>query len=63
MGYFQKRINTVYFPIPPRVYTIQRLKRAQDLPTQVDVPRVGYLTLPEYTGAADQSAPSVAPMR
>ncbi len=53
----------VYWEVLTHLYTIQRLKRAQGLPTQVNIPRVGYLTLPEYTGEADQPAPGVAPMR
>ena len=40
----------LYYEVLTHLYTIQRLKRAQGLPTRVVLPRVGYLTLPEYTG-------------
>jgi len=32
----------LYYEVLTHLYTIQRLKRAQGLPTLVEVPRVGY---------------------
>ena len=43
----------LYYEVLTHLYTIQRLKRAQGLPFRVVLPRVGYLTLPEYTGEGD----------
>jgi hypothetical protein len=40
----------LYYEVLTHLYTIQRLKRAQGLPTCVAIPLVGYLTLPEYRG-------------
>jgi hypothetical protein len=53
----------VYWEILAHLYTIQRLKRAQGLATCVTIPRVGYLTLPEYTGETDHPAPAFVPLR
>ena len=47
----------LYYEVLTHLYTIQRLKRAQGLPTRVVIPRVGYLTLPEYTGEAASPGP------
>ena len=52
----------LYYEVLTHLYTIQRLKRAQDLPTRVVLPRVGYLTLPEYTGEATVPGPSFVPL-
>ena len=46
-------IRHVYFEETTHLYNIQRLKRAQGLPTVVDVPRVGYWVLPTW----DRSEP------
>ena len=53
----------LYYEVLTHLYTIQRLKRAQDLPTRVVLPRVGYLTLPEYTGEATVPGASFVPLR
>ena len=53
----------LYWEVLVHLYTIQRLKRAQDLPTKVTIPRVGYLTLPEYTGETAHPAPPQVPLR
>ncbi len=45
------------------IYTIQRLKRAQELPLRVTLPMVGYLTLPEYRGETPEAAPGFVPLR
>jgi hypothetical protein len=42
----------LYYEVLTHLCTIQRLKRAQGLPTRVVLPRVGYLTFPEYIGKA-----------
>ncbi len=52
----------LYWEILTHLYTIQRLKRAQGLPPRVAIPRVGYLTLPEYTGEAMTPAPAFVPL-
>ena len=41
----------------------RRRKRVQGLPTRVVLPRVGYLTLPEYTGEVASSGSSFVPLR
>lgn len=51
------------YEVLTHLYTIQRLKRAQDLPPRVVVPRVGSLTLPEYTGEAPSPCPRFVPWR
>ena len=43
----------LYFETTTHLYNIQRLKRAQGLPTVVEIPRVGYWTLDEW----DRSEP------
>ena len=53
----------LYWEVLAHLYTIQRLKRAQGLPTRVTIPRVGYLTLPEYTGETANPAPPHVPLR
>lgn len=52
----------LYYEVLTHLYTIQRLKRAQGLPTKVAIPRVGYLTLPEYTGETAHPAPPLIPV-
>ncbi len=46
-------IRHIYFEETTHLYNIQRLKRAQGLPTIVEVPRVGYWVLPTW----DRSEP------
>ena len=41
------------------IRTIQRLKLHQRLPLEVELPRVGYLRLPEYWGETDRSGPDI----
>lgn len=48
----------LYWEVLVHLFTIQRLKRAQNLPTKVTIPLVGYLTLPEYTGETVEPAPA-----
>jgi hypothetical protein len=53
----------LYWEVLTHLYTIQRLKRAQGLPPRVEIPRVGYLTLPEYTGEEAEAAPEFVLLR
>src|SRR5215471_6841608 len=53
----------LYYEVLTHLNTIQRLKRAQGLPTWVVLPRVGYLTLPEYTGEVASPGESFVPLR
>lgn len=53
----------LYWEVLAHLYTIQRLKRAQNLATSVEVPLVGYLTLPEYTGETSDAAPPQTRLR
>jgi len=53
----------LYWEVLTHLYTIQRLKRVQGLPLRLDLPRVGYLTLPEYTGETTASAPGFSLLR
>lgn len=53
----------LYWEVLVHLYTIQRLKRVQNLATKVVIPLVGYLTLPEYTGETAHAAPPQAPLR
>ena len=41
-------IRHIYFEEITHLYNIQRLKRVQRLPTEVDIPRVGYWTIPGW---------------
>ena len=50
----------IYWEVMVHLYTIQRLKQAQGLPTKVTIPLVGYLSLPEYTGETAHPAPSMS---
>lgn len=52
----------LYWEVLTHALTIQRLKRVQGLVPQVSLPRVGYLTLPEYTGDSVQPAPAFVPL-
>jgi len=53
----------VYWEILTHLYTIQRFKQVQNVPIRVTLPRVGYLTLPEYSGETDHAAPGFVPLR
>jgi hypothetical protein len=41
-------IRHIYFEEITHLYNIQRLKKAQGLSTEVDIPRVGYWTIPGW---------------
>lgn len=47
----------VFYEQMTHIRTIQRLKAAQGLQAAVDLPRVGYLRLPEYWGETDANGP------
>ena len=49
----------VFYEILSHIRTVQRLKRHQELPLVVELPRVGYLRLPEYWGETDSNGPSM----
>ena len=49
----------VFYEQLTHIRTIQRLKRHQGLATAVELPRVGYLRLPEYWGDTDANGPSM----
>ena len=49
----------VFYEILTHIRTIQRLKRYQNLPLAVALPRVGYLRLPEYWGETDRNGPTM----
>ena len=49
----------VFYELLTHVRTIQRLKSAQGLTPVVELPRVGYLRLPEYWGETDANGPSM----
>lgn len=49
----------VFYENLAHIRTIQRLKRHQNLPLAVTLPRVGYLRLPEYWGGAGRNGPSM----
>jgi hypothetical protein len=53
----------LYYEVLTHLYTIQRLKRAQGLEPGCVLPRVGYLTLPEYTGETASAGASFVPWR
>ena len=48
----------LYFEELTHLYNIQRLKRAQGLPTLVEIPRVGYWVLAEWDRSEAQSSTS-----
>ena len=52
----------LYWEVVAHLFTIQRLKQAQGVAARVDIPRTGYLTLPEYTGESAQAAPGFVPL-
>lgn len=49
----------VFYEQMTHIRTIQRLKEHQGLPLAVELPRVGYLRLPEYWGEVDSNGPSM----
>jgi hypothetical protein len=49
----------VFYEQLAHIRTIQRLKVHQGLPPAVELPRVGYLRLPEYWGDTDANGPSM----
>jgi hypothetical protein len=49
----------VFYEMLTHIRTIQRLKRHQSLSLAVELPRVGYLRLPEYWGETDSNGPSM----
>ncbi|MEM7091445.1 MAG: hypothetical protein AAF567_00475 [Actinomycetota bacterium] len=49
----------VFYEILTHIRTIQRLKRHQGLALAQELPRVGYLRLPEYWGDTDVNGPSM----
>ncbi len=49
----------VFYEQLAHIRTIQRLKQHQGLPLAVELPRVGYLRLPEYWGDTDANGPSM----
>ncbi len=49
----------VFYEMSAHVRTIQRLKLAQGLQPVVDLPRFGYLRLPEYWGDTDANGPGL----
>ena len=49
----------VFYENLTHIRTVQRLKTAQGLPLAVELPRVGYLRLPEYWGDTDANGPSM----
>jgi hypothetical protein len=49
----------VFYEILTHIRTIQRLKLYQRLPLTVELPRVGYLRLPEYWGETDRNGPGM----
>jgi hypothetical protein len=49
----------VFYELLTHIRSIQRLKIAQGLPVAVDLPRVGYLRLPEYWGDTNANGPGM----
>lgn len=49
----------VFYEQLAHIRTIQRLKLEQGIPLAVDLPRVGYLRLPEYWGDTNANGPSL----
>ncbi|MGF1596765.1 MAG: hypothetical protein ACFCVK_07505 [Acidimicrobiales bacterium] len=49
----------VFYELAAHVRTIQRLKRHQGLDLAVELPRVGYLRLPEFWGDTDANGPGM----
>ncbi|MEM7271773.1 MAG: hypothetical protein AAF547_01725 [Actinomycetota bacterium] len=50
----------VFYEQLSHIRTIQRIKAHQGLPAVVELPRVGYLRLPEFWGETDRNGPSMA---
>lgn len=50
----------VFYELATHIRTIQRLKRHQGLELATDLPRVGYLRLPEYWGETDANGPDMS---
>ncbi|MCP3991406.1 MAG: hypothetical protein GY724_20195 [Actinomycetia bacterium] len=50
----------VFYELLAHLRTIQRLKMAQGLEVVADLPRVGYLHLPEYWGETDANGPDMS---
>lgn len=50
----------VFYEQLSHIRTIQRLKTHQGLPLALELPRVGYLRLPEYWGETNSNGPSMA---
>ncbi len=49
----------VFYENLAHIRTIQRLKHHQHLPIAIELPRVGYLRLPEYWGETDRNGPGM----
>lgn len=49
----------VFYELLTHIRTIQRLKLIQGLDLAIELPRVGYLRLPEYWGETDANGPSM----
>ena len=49
----------VFYELLTHIRSIQRLKRFQGLDLAVELPRVGYLRLPEYWGDTDFNGPGL----
>lgn len=49
----------VFYEMLTHVRTIQRLKQHQGLPLAQELPRVGYLRLPEYWGETNRNGPGM----
>lgn len=62
-GFFRYNLEgslwMVFYEILAHIRTIQRLKRHQALPLAMELPRVGYLRLPEYWGETDRNGPGM----
>ena len=52
-----------FYEMLAHIRTVQRLKVAQGLEPTVELPRVGYLRLPEYWGDSAASGPSMDRLR
>jgi hypothetical protein len=62
-GYIQYNLEgslwMVFYELLTHIRTIQRLKIHQGIAINVELPRVGYLRLPEYWGDTDANGPSM----
>ena len=52
-----------FYELLTHIRTVQRLKVAQRLEPTVDLPRVGYLRLPEYWGDTEANGPTMDRLR